>query len=322
MAVVLITGRPGAGKTLSAVKMLIDESLPSGRLVYADIDGLEFDKLGVKRLHNRASCPAAILEWVPEEVKRDPGEDRPGQSAAENWWQLPEGSCIYLDECQRVFPVRNPASRVPVHVSEFETHRHKGYDVFLITQGPRLIDRHIHDLVDRHVHLYRAFGLARSTRYEWNGINTSPDPEQGKDNASKANFSFPAKYFSFYKSASVHTVKKRIPWAPILMLAGSVPVFAFLMFFIFGRLTGGAEASPQIEGREVVLIGEGHSEQAPDPSLVTCAVRLHSLTPSGRLYQDLKSGRLFDPDKRFRRDQTEQGQYLVRLSDEKLFLIC
>jgi zona occludens toxin len=298
MAVILITGRPGAGKTLSAVKMLIEDVLPTGRPVFADIDGLDYEGLGVGRLVQDEEDPVA---------------------GCQRWHEMPEGSVIFIDECQRVFPVRNPASKVPVWVSEFETHRHKGLDVYLITQGPRLIDRHIHDLVDRHVHLFRAFGLKRSTRYEWNGINLSPDPEQGKENAQKANFAFPAKYFEFYKSASVHTVKARIPWKPILTLAACVPLFVFLIASLYGRLGGPAEAqevAEQVQRPEppAWLYGAASQEQ--------CVFRVHSVAPGAVLYQDIATGRLFTPSKQFQRVTREGKVYLLDLTGGNLLLIC
>lgn len=301
MAVILITGRPGAGKTLSAVKMLIEEVLPSGRQVFADIDGLDYEGLGVGRL-------------VQDE--EDPIE------GCRRWHEMPEGSVIFIDECQRIFPVRNPASKVPHYVSEFETHRHKGLDVYLITQGPRLIDRHIHDLVDRHVHLFRAFGLKRSTRYEWNGINISPDPDQGKDNAQKQNFSFPKKYFEFYKSASVHTVTARIPWKPILTLAVTIPLCIYLIFTLYARLGGPPE--PQ-EVAEVVSPAQPPNRPpwaysaAPEGH---CVFRVHSVALGTILYQDVGTGHLFTPSRDFRRVTRGENAYLVSLKDGNLFLIC
>lgn len=301
MAVILITGRPGAGKTLSAVKLLIEEVLPSGRQVFADIDGLDYEGLGVGRLVQ--------------------GDDDP-LTACQRWHEMPEGSVIFIDECQRVFPVRNPASKVPLWVSEFETHRHKGLDVYLITQGPRLIDRHIHDLVDRHIHLFRAFGLKRSTRYEWNGINLSPDPEQGKDNAQKENFAFPAKYFHFYKSASVHTVKARLPWKPILTLAACVPVFLFLIWTLFDRLGGPSEAQAATAQASPPSSLHGLPDGSPSDPAGVCAFRVHSVALGAVLLQEVTTGRVFSPSRQFQRQDTGAGVSLLDPSGESLGLIC
>lgn len=305
MAVVLITGRPGAGKTLSAVKMLIEEVLPTGRQVFADIDGLDYEGLGVARLVQGDEDPIA---------------------ACQRWFSVPEGSVVFIDECQRVFPVRNPASKVPEWVSEFETHRHKGLDVYLITQGPRLIDRHIHDLIDRHIHLYRAFGLKRSTRYEWNGINTSPDPTQDSDNASKQNFTFPSKYFDFYKSASVHTAKARLPWKPLLMLAVTVPLCAFLLLHLFSRLSGASEPSalvtpaPAQDGRKIDALGPPVVLGEPEPE--TCRFRSEGVTFGRPIYVDVVTGHAFAAGNEIKRIRKDGALYLESPKDGNLWLIC
>lgn len=220
MPITLITGKPGAGKTLAAVKMIVEDLLPTGRPIYAQINGLQYDALGVLRL-----------------VADDQVQDAAARVAAlRHWHELPDGAVIIIDECQDVFPPRNPAAACPDYIRKFETHRHRGHDVVLLTQGPRLIDRHLHDLIDRHIHLFRLFGLRRSTKFEWPGVNLSPDPEQSRDTARRAFFSFPRKYFQFYQSATLHTVQRRIPWAPFAVLGLAAIIVPTLLVITVGRL--------------------------------------------------------------------------------------
>ena len=54
------------------------------------------------------------------------------------WFELPRNSIIIIDECQQTFPVRPVGAKVPLHCSEFETHRHKGWDIHLVTQDAKL----------------------------------------------------------------------------------------------------------------------------------------------------------------------------------------
>ena len=99
----------------------------------------------------------------------------------------------------------------------FDTHRHKGYDIFLVTQHPRLIDSFIRNLVGRHLHLYRPFGLMRSQLFEWQEccenprVDAKPVPKLWK---------FPRKLFGLYKSAEEHTHKTRLPWRAIATIVG------------------------------------------------------------------------------------------------------
>lgn len=191
MSIVLVTGTPGAGKTLYTVKMLIEDLLPTGRQIFCNIAGLNID--------------AENLHICDDTTPLD-------------WMDFPNGSIFIFDEVQRQYPPRNTMAKVPPHIQAFETHRHHGFDFYLITQGPRLIDRHLHDLVERHVHLYRAFGLSRSSIFEWNGINLQPNPAQTRLTAQRKNFMFPKKYFKSYKSSSDHTIKARPPWRLLVIL--------------------------------------------------------------------------------------------------------
>lgn len=172
----LVTGVPGSGKTLNTIKM-IDQEHKDRPVYYHNIPDLE-------------------LDWIALD---DPLE----------WNSLPEGSVIVLDECQRTFPRRANGARVPEHVSALETHRHKGYDIYLITQMPTLIDYHVRDLVGRHIHLQRNFGLGRVTAFSWEYCCVKPREEKFK--AVKKTLPLDKKYFGKYKSAVEHTHKAKIP---------------------------------------------------------------------------------------------------------------
>jgi zona occludens toxin len=196
---VLVTGKPGAGKTLWTLGELLREV--GKRPVYADIVGLD-PRTGILAV--------------------GAGEDPAGD--ARGWEALPDGSLVCLDECQRAFPPRNPMAQVPPWVSAFETHRHRGLDFYLITQSPRLVDRHVIELVDRHVHLYRPFGMRRSVVHEWGGVNHSPDPPQTRRSGKRKVVAQNRALFALYRSASVHTDRVRVPWGPVGVAVASISV--------------------------------------------------------------------------------------------------
>ena len=198
MSIHLVTGTPGAGKTLYVVKKMIEELVPSGRKIIHNINGLN------------------IEGKTPGQIVSIEGDD----NAVTTWPDCEDGCIFIFDEVQRQFTVRNPAAKVPRYISEFETHRHRGFDFYLITQGPQLIDRHIHPLVETHTHLYRPYGLTRSRIFMWNSINPTPNPKQSRLTSQSRNFMFPKKYYAAYKSSVQHTIKARPPW---LLLAG-VPI--------------------------------------------------------------------------------------------------
>jgi len=200
----LITGQPGNGKTLYTLGLVEKLRQETGRPVY------------------QSGIPDLTLPW---EKLDDPT----------TWPALPNGSIVVIDECQRIFPPRKQGSPVPPHVAEFETHRHRGFDIFLITQHPQLLDIAVRKLTGRHYHLKRTFGQEVATVYQWEEA-TDPN-ERGKRNlALQSRFSFPRERYGVYKSADIHTVKKEIPVKPFAILGGAVLGIVLLGWFAASRL--------------------------------------------------------------------------------------
>jgi len=182
----LITGQPGAGKTLYALNYVQQRPEFANRAVYYS---------GINDLR---------LPWI----EMDSGDQ---------WHTLPAGSVVVVDECQRVFRPRGNGSAVPIHVEKLETHRHSGIDIVLITQHPMLLDTNVRRLVGRHMHVVRAFGMARSTVHEWAEVKDQCD--KSRADSIRHDFKYPVESYNWYKSAELHTVKRRIPPRLIFLLA-------------------------------------------------------------------------------------------------------
>lgn len=205
----LITGIPGAGKTLLAVEIIRDVMLSdTPRVIYTNIKGLDHTALRTFDLVD----PTA-------------------------WFDLPDGSMVIIDECQQYFPPRPNGSKVPESVSRFETHRHQGLDIVLISQHPRLLDQNIRRLVEHHQHCYRPFGLKQRTVMEWNVCNDDPTPKQSESSAELVKKKFDTSLYQYYQSATVHTHKTRYPWKKIILFAASIVVFiGCVTAFILGKM--------------------------------------------------------------------------------------
>ena len=199
--ITLITGVPGSGKTLYAINYIKTKAEKESRAVYY------------------SGIPELTLGWFDLENP-------------EEWYKCPAGSIIVIDECQRVFRPRPAGKQVPESISRFETHRHDGFDVFLITQHPQLIDTNIRRLVGQHFHVIRKFGLQACTVNEWASCH-----EINKTNvlaAVKHQFKYPKESFGWYKSAEVHTHKRNIPMRVWFLL--SAPFLLIVLGFIFWRV--------------------------------------------------------------------------------------
>lgn len=168
MSVTVFTGVPGAGKTAALVDEL--RRLAGSRPLYVHgLDGLK----------------------LPHE-KLDP----------ERWHlDVPDGALIVIDEAQTVWRPRGSGSKVPAHIAELETHRHKGIDFLITTQHPGLLDSNVRALVGRHVHI-RNIGLLGRHWYEWPELGSvtqyAKAPVQRR-------YRLPRAAFDLYTSASIHT---------------------------------------------------------------------------------------------------------------------
>lgn len=228
----LVTGTPGAGKTLYAVAALLPEYLK--QTVEIDDDGnaktvkrrILVD--GIKNLIVDHELMAKSVN-VSKIVGRDVVEsvECEGEGVA-NWWEwCKPGDVVVIDEVQRLWRPRGNGSKVPQMIAELETHRHRGVDFILITQHPMLLDQNIRRLVSRHIHIRRMWGGSRAVRYEWDHCS---GPEKVGD-ASKAYWPYPKDAFKFYKSAEVHTKQGgRVPAALLVLglAALALPIVGYV----------------------------------------------------------------------------------------------
>ena len=188
--IVVVTGLPGAGKTLHTLTWLKAQAESENRQVYYD---------GVKDLK---------LPWIEHDPKR--------------WMDLPPNSIMLIDEAQRVFRPRANGSAVPDYVAALETHRHQGLDIVLITQHPNLLDQNVRRLCGRHIHVMRIMGMPASTIHEWPQIKENCD--KNRSDSSQSKFIFPKDNYALYHSAEVHTHKVRLP-KHLYVLAVALLVF-------------------------------------------------------------------------------------------------
>ncbi len=215
----LRSGIPGSGKTASMVLSLfqLQESWganpENGRPVFVH---------NIKDL----ALPHALLPLVMATSISKPVPD---------WAAVPDGALVIIDECQDLFPPRSAQSAAPAHISWFNTHRHRGIDIWLSTQHPKLIDFSLRAIVGKHLHFRRLFGGNRSMCYEWDGCS---DNLSGMKDAVMSYFPFPKKIYKFYKSAEIHTKQSfRLPRWLLIPLAGLV-LGVFLIPNAFNVLTG------------------------------------------------------------------------------------
>lgn len=209
------TGQPGAGKTLFTLDVVRKRAAAENRAVY--YHGIEILK------------PELFPGW---ELLEDPAR----------WMECPDGAIIVHDECQTLYRPRGTGSKVPDYVSRYETHRHNGWDIYLITQHPMLIDSNLRRLCGEHVHVVRAFGAKLATLHKWQEIKEQCDKTRS-DSVSETR-AYPRELFDAYKSATIHTHKARIPRRVYLL--GAVPIVLGLLGWWLTTWVQDRGSSPEV----------------------------------------------------------------------------
>lgn len=252
-----VTGLPGAGKTLITLARIKELSEKEGRPVYYN------------------GIPDLKLPWLELEN----GED---------WWKVPPGAIVVIDEAQRVFRPRANGSQVPEHVSKLETHRHLGIDLILITQHPMLLDTNVRRLVGRHIHTVRAFGAKFATLHEWPQVKENCDKSRADSIEHK--WFYPRQAFDWYKSAEVHTHKMRLPMRLVVLLLVPVVLAAAIYGFWQWQIsaeTRTKEAIKKSTGLEAKQLPGVHPVVEKRDYVADYAPRVAGLAYTAPIYDDV-----------------------------------
>ncbi len=203
MALYLVTGQPGHGKTAYALDKAF-QFQKAGRAIYAHgVKDLDYQKAG----------------WTYLEDPRQ-------------WDQLPDGSVILLDECYTVFPNRNPGAAVPPFIQAMATHRHRGFDFIMVAQQGLQLDPFLRGLYEEHVHVRQTSVIRSKTKLKrWNQYQSNV---QGACN-DVVDWVRPKYVFDYYTSTTLVTTKRQIPmwlrWVGIGVLVLLLLLFAIRWYF-------------------------------------------------------------------------------------------
>ncbi|WP_313465110.1 zonular occludens toxin domain-containing protein [Pseudomonas nitroreducens] len=211
------TGKPGHGKTLNTIREVDQKARKEGRVVY---------------YHNVAELKTDLLEasWFEFE---DPYK----------WYELPHDAIIVVDEAQGWFGVRDPRQKPPEHISRFETMRHQGHEVHLVTQDPRYIDVHLRRLCNGHIHYWRVFKSQQLLRFESEVVIEAVEKKTSFKDADKSTLKLDKKYFGVYTSTkAAHHFAFKPPKKMILALAVIIGA-AFMVYRAYERYAEGSKAT-------------------------------------------------------------------------------
>ena len=239
--ITVITGTPGAGKTLYTIEKLL-QPLVGATITYTDSNG---DEVTAPR-----TIYTNINGLLLDHEKIDGGDNL----GLRDWhkWAKP-GAVIVFDEVQRHWVPRANGSKVPDDIQALETHRHMGVDFIIITQNVLLVDRNIHALAGRHLHVRRLAGTHMAIVYEWDHVSRALLYAKS---LTKSPWRYSSKVFKLYKSAEVHTKQPR-------KLPGAV-------WFILAAILGTSVLGPTVYARlnERISGGKPPAEASTPPSKI------------------------------------------------------
>lgn len=205
---VIRTGKPGHGKTLNTIKEVDAQAVRTSRIVYYhNINGLQTDKLAA--------------QWYEFE---DPTK----------WYELPHNSIIVIDEAQGWFGNRDPRHKPELHLTAFETMRHSGFEVHLITQDPRFLDTHARRLANLHIHYWRVMKSRQLLRFSSEVVVEKVETMSSFKDADKTRLRIDSKMFDKYTSSNAD---HHFRFTPSKKLIGSLVILivaAFLVYRAYG----------------------------------------------------------------------------------------
>jgi zona occludens toxin len=187
-----IFGRPGGGKSYEAVKYIILPSiLKDKRKVVTNIP-VQLDY--IEKVHGDE---AADLVTVVEGAFSEFGEVRPFAHPQDylqykDWRnEKGQGVLFVIDEAHLAL-----GQTAKKEVTEFYSlHRHYGFDIYLVTQGHRKLNRDIRDMIEISYNCAKleALGMNGYNRKTFHGL---PDSNP----AAMENRDYDSEYFPYYKS--------------------------------------------------------------------------------------------------------------------------
>jgi zona occludens toxin (predicted ATPase) len=229
MAIMIIDGVPGAGKTYYAVKHLLDTYFSKNAdgsyqpkkpvKIITNIDGFRLEHENLKEIVNASG---GVKVFFSKDFQEKIFEKH--------------GPVVYvIDEAQMIFDRKFYDREI---FSWFEYHRHFGQNIYLITQSVSKLPKDVSSLVE---YVIRALPRSRSItgkEFRYNHVS-------GRDILKRDIVLINKKIFEIYKSAGAEEVEKvSNPFLKIgvFIFVGAVLFFYFGWKYVFDSWDGGNDS--------------------------------------------------------------------------------
>jgi zona occludens toxin (predicted ATPase) len=234
--IAIISGLPGSGKTLSALKRFIIPAIKEGRQIYTNIEGINL--LGLSLYTDTAfeKNEKNLIAYEDKAVKshgKELATEEPKEPFKFSTKRMCEGiavnSLVVVDEAQTFWNNRDYASEENKALLPFlQKHRHYGIDIIFLTQNIDQLDIGIRRLTQVH---YRLRRLTNSGLDKVVKVDVYPDAmgsEQFKPMATNV-WTIDKGIFKFYKSYLPSASEAKKPISNIIL---KNPRILFALFVI------------------------------------------------------------------------------------------
>jgi hypothetical protein len=195
MPIHCITGIPGAGKTQLA---LAEALTMAGVVDHSSVEAIQQGMRAAKRPLYIWGVEG-LVPWLPE------------LADAMAWQDLPDGSVVLVDEAWKVWGSHLAGvGRDPRYLALAE-HRHRGFDFIITSQDPAQLQTHVKVLSGPHDHVSRKFGTKLTMVWTWPTVQGRPESDAAKNRGMERQWSYNKVIHDLYQSATLHTIKRKIP---------------------------------------------------------------------------------------------------------------
>lgn len=295
MALYLCTGTPGAGKTLNTLKMVYERAQKEERPVYyAGVELIRDNRVGID-----------FSNWY--EMADPKTADLEAEITPFSWQNAPDGAIILIDECHKYYPPMGVSAKLPEYIVDFAEHRHRGFDIYLISQGPARVNAAIKDWVQPHIHFRKIWGGNTVWRYDNEQcVNDIRNTRAIAEAAIKSRVRLDRRWFKAYVSASLHTKNTRVPTKLIILMALPFFLLPGSLWYLYNYYKNAAESE---QGKMEAPVGkpvqntaipsvapEENGRLAPDRQfdpVTAYAPRIETMPETAPAYDELRKPRDF-----------------------------
>lgn len=205
----LVSATPGTGKTCWVVKQLLEWiELPENRdrKIYANIAGLKIEG----------------IDYPPDDFR-----------------ECPDGSIIIYDEAQEIEHYNSDSRGVNPVAKALSKHRHRGFDIYFISQDPSLLHKYVLKNIYLHYYLWRPAQRQNVEIFTFARAIVSPTKEDFRNAYDVKWWRFDKHYLKYYQSTVLNTSKPTPSSKKWSIIATFCIFMAMIAYFLYPALSLG-----------------------------------------------------------------------------------